>query len=202
MADGSNNIWRNREDNHSKIIQAIVGPDMRFLVVVTGWPGSLSDAVALNSSAFCRLAKDGKVGKKIGISKETELGEYIVGDTGFPLMPRLLTPCQGCKLSDAEDKFNEQINAMNIVAKRALTRLKEIWRVINGAMWRPDKNRLSRIILHNIVLDLEGADVDSEELLSHEHDQGCGQQVCKSSDTKAADTREKFSLYLSGGLHP
>ncbi|PKI31362.1 hypothetical protein CRG98_048245 [Punica granatum] len=92
--DGSNNVWYDREKKCSMILQAIVDPDLRFRDIITGWPGKLSDATILKSLGFYRLAEEGQRlnGKKASLFEGTELREYIVGDSGFPLLPWLLTP--------------------------------------------------------------------------------------------------------------
>ncbi|KAF5959459.1 hypothetical protein HYC85_000668 [Camellia sinensis] len=168
--------------------------------------GSLSDSLVLKSSTFFKLSEEGKRlnGEKVKISEGTELREFIVGDLGFPLLPWLLTPYQGDSLTDSQANFNKQLSATRMVAQRALARLKETWRIIQGVMWRPDKNRLPRIILvccllHNIVIDLED-EVRDEMSLSHRHDSAYRQQVCESGDDSASILRDKLSLYLFGRL--
>lgn len=83
------------------ILQAIVDPDLRFRNIVTGWPGKMNDYSVLQSSSFFTLCQKGEKlnGKKIHLSKETELTEYIIGDSGFPLLPWLVTPYQVKELS-------------------------------------------------------------------------------------------------------
>ncbi|KAK0592477.1 hypothetical protein LWI29_019818 [Acer saccharum] len=206
--DPSNNVWLDREKSYSMILQAIVDPEMRFRDIITGWPGSLNDALVLQNSGFFKLAEEGKRlnGKKLQLSEGTELREYIVGDTGFPLLPWLLTPYHGKGLSDNQAEFNKRHSATRMVAQMALARLKEVWRIIHGVMWMPDKNRLPRIVLvccllHNIIIDMEDELVD-EMPLSYNHDSGYHQQVCESVDNTASIMREKLSLYLSGKLPP
>ncbi|KAK3232231.1 hypothetical protein Dsin_004112 [Dipteronia sinensis] len=206
--DPSNNVWLDREKSYSMILQAIVDPEMRFRDIITGWPGSLNDALVLKSSGFFKLAEEGKRlnGKKLQLSEGTELREYIVGDTGFPLLPWLLTPYHGKGLSDNQAEFNKRHSATRMVAQMALARLKEVWRIIHGVMWMPDKNRLPRIVLvccllHNIIIDMEDELVD-ETPLSYNHDSGYRQQVSESVDNTASIMREKLSLYLSGKLPP
>ncbi|KAK9284071.1 hypothetical protein L1049_012331 [Liquidambar formosana] len=207
--DPSNDIWFDREKNNSMILQAIVDPDMRFRDVVIGWPGSLSDSLVLKSSGFFKLSEEGKRlnGKKIGLSKGgTELREYIVGDMGFPLLPWLLTPYRRKGLLDFQAEFNQRHFATRMVAQKALARLKERWRIIQGVMWKPDKNKLPRLILvccllHNIVIDLMD-EVQDDMPLSRQHDSGYRQQICELVDKTASDQREMLSLYLSGRLLP
>ncbi|CAL5334242.1 unnamed protein product [Camellia sinensis] len=202
------NLWLDREKNHSMILQAIVDPDMRFRDIVTGWPGKMNDFDVLQSSTFFKLCEKGErlKGYTMKLSDRTELNEYIVGDSGFPLLPWLVTPYQGKELSESEFEFNKRHFATRIVAQRALARLRETWKIIQGVMWRPDKHRLPRIILaccilHNIVIDMEDEVLDALPL-SHHHDTGYKHEVCESADKAALVLRDKLSLYLSGRLLP
>ncbi|XP_057479536.1 protein ALP1-like [Actinidia eriantha] len=202
----ASNVWLDREKNRSMILQAIVDSEMRFRDVVTGWPGKMNDFDVLQRSTFFKLCEKGERlnGNKIRLSEGTELSEYIVGDLGFPLLPWLVTPYQGKDLSDPKVEFNKRHFATRVVAQRAMARLKEMWRIIQGVMWRPDKNRLPRIILvccilHNIVIDMED-DVLDELALSHNHDTGYKQEVCEFANHTALALRDKLSLYLSGRL--
>lgn len=206
--DPSNNVWLDRERNYSMILQAIVDPEMRFRDILTGWPGSLSDTNVLKSSGFFQLVEEGARlnGKTLHLSEGTEIREYIVGDTGFPLLPWLLTPYQGKGLSDHQADFNKRHSATRMVAQMAFTRLKEVWRIIQGVMWMPDKTRLPRIVfvcclLHNIIIDMEDELLD-EMPLSYQHDSGYRQQVSESVEITASDMREKLSLYLSAAKLP
>ncbi|KAE8717999.1 hypothetical protein F3Y22_tig00110020pilonHSYRG00423 [Hibiscus syriacus] len=206
--DPSNHVWFDREKNYSMLLQAVVDPEMRFRDVIVGWPGSLSDAIVLRSSGLFKLSEEGKrlSGKKLNISEGTEIREYIIGDAGFPLLPWLLTPYQGKGLSDLQIEFNKRHAATRMVVQMALARLKEMWRIIHGVMWMPDRNRLPRIILvccllHNILIDLEDEVLDDMSL-SHHHDIGYCRQYCESSDQAALVIRDKLSLYLTEKLPP
>ncbi|KAI3833315.1 hypothetical protein MKW98_006414 [Papaver atlanticum] len=159
------------------ILQAIVDPDMRFRDIVTGWPGSVNESSALRSSGFFNLCEKGK---KIQL-------------------------CKGKHLSESKSEFNKRHFATRMVAQRALARLKEMWGILQGTIWR-DTNRLPRIILvccllHNIVIDMED-EVQDEMPLTHHHDPGYKQQICDYVDKKASMLRDKLTLYLSGSLPP
>ncbi|KAJ1436380.1 Harbinger transposase-derived nuclease domain [Sesbania bispinosa] len=204
--DSLNNVWLDREKNCSMVLQAIVDPNLRFCDIVTGWPGSLSDEHVLRSSSFFKLAEEGK--RLNGVEKilpeGTVLREYIIGDTGFPLLPWLLTPYKGKGLSNVQVEFNKRVVATQMVAKKALARLKERWKIIKGVMWKPDKHKLPRIILvccilHNIVIDMEDEVLDDMPLC-HQHDSGYQDQTCEFADNTAYTMREKLSIYLSSKL--
>ncbi|KAJ9188954.1 hypothetical protein P3X46_000303 [Hevea brasiliensis] len=205
-SDTSSNVWLDNEKNHSMVLQGVVDPEMRFLDIVTGWPGKMQDWVVFQSSNFHKLCERGDRlnGKKLQLSEGSEIREYIIGDSGFPLLPYLIVPYEGKELSEPKAEFNKRLSATQMVANRALARLKDMWRIIHGVMWRPDKHRLPRIILvccllHNIAIDLED-EAQSDIPLSHQHDPDYQQQTCESVDIKGVYLRDKLSLYLSGRL--
>lgn len=207
-SDPSSNVWLDHEKNHSMILQAIVDPDMRFRDIVTGWPGKMQDWSIFQSSNFNKLCDKGdRLNEKNELLSEgSEIREYIIGDSGYPLLPYLMTPYQGRDLPELGAEFNKRLSATHVVAQRALARLKDMWKIIQGVMWRPDKHKLPRIILvccllHNIVIDMED-DVQDEMPLSYDHDPGYHQQVCGDIDTKGACLRDVLSSYLSGKLPP
>lgn len=216
-------VWLDRKHNHSMLLQAIVDPDLRFLDIVTGLPGKMTENSVLRSSNFFRLSEKGERlnGKKIQLlSEEAELQEYIVGDAGFPSLPWLLTPYhhhhtnQESEVSESRKlDLNRRISGTRVVAERALARLKDVWKMIEGVMWRPDKHKLPRFILvccilHNIVIDMEDEVLDHQQLLplSQNHDPGYTQEFCESVDktntTTASGLRDKLSLYFSGRSNP
>ncbi|KAI5322092.1 hypothetical protein L3X38_031164 [Prunus dulcis] len=205
-SDPTSDAWLDQEKNHSMVLQAIVDPDMRFRDIVTGWPGKMKDWTVFQSSNFYELCDRGERlnGKILDLSKELDIREYIIGDLGFPLLPYLVTPYEGKELPEPKAEFNKRHYATRMVAHRALARLKDKWRIIQGVMWRPDKHRLPRIILvccllHNIVIDMED-EVQDEMPLSHKHDSAYHQQICGTVDVNGVHLRDKLSLYLSGRM--
>ncbi|KAF3453824.1 hypothetical protein FNV43_RR04265 [Rhamnella rubrinervis] len=207
-SEPTSHLWLDQEKNHSMVVQAIVDPDMRFRDIVTGWPGKMKDWLVFQSSTFYKLCDQGERlnGKKVELSKGSEIREYIIGDSGYPLLPYLVVPYEGKDLPESRAEFNRRHFATRVVAQRALARLKDMWRIIQGVMWRPDKHRLPRIILvccllHNIIIDMED-DVQDEMPLSHNHDQGYHQQFCRTVDINGVNLRDKLALYLSGIMPP
>ncbi|KAJ8477852.1 hypothetical protein OPV22_021579 [Ensete ventricosum] len=207
-ADTSNVVWVDHEKKHSMLLQAIVDHEMRFRDVVTGWPGSMNELSVLHSSGFFKMCEKGTRldGEEMELPEGFQVREYIIGDSGFPLLPWLLTPYQGKDLSVAKTEFNKRLSATLAVAQSALAKLKDMWKIIGGEMWRPDKHRLPRIILvccllHNIVIDLED-EVRDDTLSSHEHDMSYKQQLCNIADNNGVMLRDKLSAYLSSRLPP
>lgn len=198
-SDREADAWLDRENRYSMVLQAIVGPDLRFRDIVAGWPGQMSAASVLRSSSFFEQCQKGEKLR----NRETELREYIIGNSGYPLLPWLITPYRGKKLPECEGEFNKRVMATHEVACKALGRLKELWRIIKGDMWRPDKHRLPRMvlvccILHNIVIEMEEGDDLIELPCGVEHDPGYGEEVCESVDKDGLVLRDKLCAYFSG----
>ncbi|GJV07643.1 harbinger transposase-derived nuclease [Tanacetum coccineum] len=95
--DPSKKMWYDREKNETMTLQAIVGPDLRFRNITAGSPGCLTDERILKSSAFVTVCNKGERlnGKQKVLSEGNKIEEYIVGNSGFPLLKWLLTPYQG-----------------------------------------------------------------------------------------------------------
>ncbi|XP_024988754.1 protein ALP1-like [Cynara cardunculus var. scolymus] len=205
IADRSSNVWRDRENNQSMTLQAIVDADLRFRDIVAGWPGSLTDETIHKKSTFFRLCQEGKKfnGKKRELSEGTEIEEFIIGNSGFPLLPWLITPYQGDELSYSEAKFNRMVTKTQKVAQKAFAKLKENWKIIQKLMWRPDKDRLPKIILtccalHNILIDMKD-EVQEGLVFSDRTGLNYRPAFCAAGDDHNGSVlREKLSVYLSG----
>ncbi|XP_057449131.1 protein ALP1-like [Lotus japonicus] len=205
-------VWLDHENKHSMVLQAIVDPDMRFRDIVTGWPGQMKDWMVFEDSTFHKLCDEGERlnGNIIRLPDGSEIREYIIGDSGYPLLPYLIVPYKGeeQELSVSQANFNRRHLETRMVAKRALVMLKEMWGIIQGTMWRPNKHRLSKVILvccilHNIVIDM-GDRVQNEQLsnLPTNHDPGYHQLICEAEDPQGVLLRENVSRYLSQGMAP
>ena len=197
-------VWLDHEKNYSMVLQAVIDPDMRFTDIVTGWPGSMKESSILHSSGLFRLCENGARlnGSKLTVSDGSEVGEYVIGDAGYPLLPWLFTPYQENDLSELKVEFNKRHSAARTVALKALARFKDTWKFLQGEMWRPDKHKLPRIIhvcclLHNIVIDMEEDAAMDDAHISDDHDANYSQQVCQLSDEKAVRMRDKLSEHLN-----
>ncbi|KAF1878091.1 hypothetical protein Lal_00022749 [Lupinus albus] len=106
----SSKVWLDNEKNHSMVLQAIVDPNMRFRDIVTGWPGKMKDWLVFESSNFHKLCDRGERlnGKALQPSAGSEIREYIIGDSGYPLLPYLIVPYEGKELPELRSDFNQR----------------------------------------------------------------------------------------------
>ncbi|XP_066335767.1 protein ALP1-like [Miscanthus floridulus] len=196
-------VWLDQEKNYSMVLQAVFDLDTRFTDIVTGWPGSMKESSILHSSGLFKRCEKGERlnGSKLKVSDGSEIGEYLIGDSGYPLLPWLLTPYHEKDLIESRAEFNSRHSAARTVAPRTLAKFKDTWKFLQGEMWRPDKHKLPRIIhvcclLHNIVIDLQETTMDEARAWPNDHDANYRQQVCQLADENGIKLRDKLSEHL------
>ncbi|KYQ52449.1 Putative nuclease HARBI1 [Trachymyrmex zeteki] len=86
-------VYRNRKGYFSLNVQTIVGPRMEFLDIVPEYPGSQHDSRIFQNSRIYMQYMEGK------------LNGNLVGDSGYPVLPFLLTPL-GNPQTDEELMYN------------------------------------------------------------------------------------------------
>lgn len=197
--------WCDPENNYSMLLQGIVDHEMRFLDVVTGWPGGMTVSQLLKCTGFFKLSESGERlnGNVNVLSGGEEIREFIVGGVGYPLLPWLITPYESNGLSVSMSTFNAMHEAARVLAVRAFSQVKGSWRILNKVMWRPDKRKLPSIILvccllHNIIIDC-GDYLLQDVALSGHHDSGYGEQCCKQVDPLGKTLRENLAKYIHHG---
>ncbi|CAL2244043.1 unnamed protein product [Prunus armeniaca] len=138
--------WCDMEDNYNMLLlQGIV--DLRFLDIVTGWPGGMTVSRLLKCSGFFKLCEGGqRLNENIRtLSGGVEIRECLVGGVGYPLLPWLITPYESNGLpASISDVVH---GAARSLAVTAFSQLKGTWRILNKVIWRPDKRKLPSIIL-------------------------------------------------------
>ncbi|CAN6197008.1 unnamed protein product [Urochloa humidicola] len=199
----SSEDWCDPAKNYSMFLQGIVDDEMRFIDIVTGWPGSMTFSRLMKCSGFFKLCEAGnRLNGPVKVSAENnaEIREYIAGDSCYPLLPWLMTPYEGKNLSVPMLKFNARQKAARLLGTNALTWLKGSWRILHKVMWRPDKNKLPSIILvccllHNILIDCKDELLPSVQLPDH-HDTGYSEESCEQVDPNGQAMRENLTAYL------
>lgn len=136
-------VYRNRKGYFSLNVQAVVGPHMEFLDVVPQWPGSQHDSrIFQNSRLHMRYA-------------QRQLTGSLVGDSGYPCLPFLLTPIAN-PLTDAEQTYN----FIQSKTRRIVERTFGVWKRRFPCLMRGLTNKLicstsivmACAVLHNLSL--------------------------------------------------
>ncbi|KAH9602744.1 hypothetical protein KSS87_023032 [Heliosperma pusillum] len=195
--------WCDEANNYSMFLQGVVDDEMRFLDVVSGWPGAMSVSRLLKCSGFYKLCENGeRLNQKMSLNT-VEIREYIVGGNQYPLLPWLITPYENKDLSEVLSIFRGAHEAAKLLAVRALSLLKGNWRILSKVMWRPDKKKLPSIvvgccILHNIMIDYGDA-LQWDIALHGHHDSVYGEQYCNLADALGSTVRDHVAKYLGEG---
>ncbi|KAG9133312.1 hypothetical protein Leryth_018639 [Lithospermum erythrorhizon] len=199
----TSDAWCDQEKNYSMFLQGVVDNEMRFLDIVTGWPGGMTVSRLLKFSSLYKLCggNDRLNGNVKFLSNGAQIREYLLGDACYPLLPWLITPYQdNIDLNAPEWNFIKVHESARSVAAKALSQLKGGWRILNKVMWRPDKSKLPSIILvccllHNIMIDCRDG-LQPDVSLSGHHDSGYIAQSCKQVDQTGIIMRETLTNHL------
>lgn len=135
-----------RKGYHALNVQAVVDHNMRFTDVVARWPGSTHDATIFHMCGLRQHLEDNNLG-------------WLLGDSGYPLRPHLMTP----KINPGsvkEERYNKAHSQTRMVVERAFGMLKSRFRCLHktgGCLpFTPEKS--ARIVsvcckLHNVCLE-------------------------------------------------
>lgn len=74
-------LYVNRKGTHSINVQVVCDNNLKVTDIVAKWPGSSHDAFIWNNSTLCNKFENGEIPNG-----------WLLGDSGYPLRPWLLTP--------------------------------------------------------------------------------------------------------------
>ena len=162
--------------------QAVVGDNLKFLDVATGFPGGLHDSRVLRITALYDRAERGLVlNKPVRNILNTMIRPVIIGDSAYPAERWILKPyTRRRNLNASEKNFNRVLSQARVSVEKSFGILKTRWRCLLMANEHRIEN-VSKIIiaccvLHNIcqerndVLDLE-CNQFLENLLENEREE-------------------------------
>lgn len=148
--------YTDRHDQLSLLVQAIVDDEGLFRHIAGGVTGSWHDSRLLANSAVGRSPR-----------RFVSPGEYLIGDTGYPCLPWLLTPFKEPELiSQARRRYNKCVSSMRVCVENAFGRLKSRFPVLRW--YNMDVNSAEAVIkscvaLHNFVQRIDGPWENAEE---------------------------------------
>uniref|UniRef100_A0A803J8A4 Putative nuclease HARBI1 n=1 Tax=Xenopus tropicalis TaxID=8364 RepID=A0A803J8A4_XENTR len=138
--------YLNRERSHSINVQGVCDSHLRIMSVRSGFPGSVHDAHILRQSALYE-----------GFTKGEMLQGWLVGDTGYGVLPWLMTPVHFPR-TPAQRRYNHAHRKTRNVIERLFGVLKSRFRclsVTGGALlYSPIK--VSEIINDALEPEIEG----------------------------------------------
>nr|CAI5837281.1 unnamed protein product [Callosobruchus analis] len=154
--------YLNRKKFHSKNIQMICDYDLKILNVNAQYPGATHDSFIWSQSAV-----------KQHLEAAYNEGMWLIGDSGYPLQPWLMTPFHNPPQNTPEFRYNAaHIRARNCI-ERCNGVLKSRFRcLLKERVLRYSPERVGRIVnscavLHNICI-AANLDLDVEEVVEDE----------------------------------
>ena len=143
--------------------QAVVDSRKVFLDLFLGMPGSTNDARMLRRSSLYQLAMRGELfPPSLG---RDGFPPYLLGDSGYPNLPWLVTPHRGNNLTMLRALYNRKLRRGRGVVKNAFGILKTTWKELLGksdlnVVYMPDVIT-AYAILHNILRKQVNEDLEA-----------------------------------------
>ncbi|KAJ8930398.1 hypothetical protein NQ314_016793 [Rhamnusium bicolor] len=158
-------IYANRKNYHSLNVQLVCDERMKILHVNLRFPGSSHDSHIWNNSNIEPVPRN--------IHERGNGGYFLLGDSGYPLRPWLLTPVANAE-TEEEEAYNEVHRRARSTIERCNGLLKMRFRfLLKHRVLHYAPNKVSKIInacvlLHNMCIDnnvelnLEGDEADMD----------------------------------------
>ncbi|XP_031333706.1 putative nuclease HARBI1 [Photinus pyralis] len=153
-------VFLNRKGYCSINVQIICNANLRILAINSRFPGSVHDSAIWSTSLIRRHL--------IAMHDEGNQNSWLIGDSGYPLEPWLLTPVAGINLTDPERRYNMGHKSVRNVIERLNGVLKGRFRCLGRARmlhYSPPvaaKIINSCAVLHNLCVDRGEIDVEEE----------------------------------------
>ena len=160
-------------------LQAVCGPDLKFLDVFCAYPGSVHDARVYRNSPLYEVVQD--LPSKF----------HLLGDSAYPISKNLMTPFRdNGHLTLEEKRYNSAHSSTRVDIERAFGLLKGKFRKLKFLDMRNVEDIPSTILtccaLHNFILLNES--LDESEVVLEDMDDGL---VCQNDEREAISGLEK-----------
>ena len=199
--------YYSRKQKYTINTQAVVGGNLMFFDVATGFPGSIHDARVLRATSLFQKAEQGVIlSSPVDVILNQRVRPLLIGDGAYPSTSWQIKPYPiTVNLTEAEKKFNKKLSSARSCVERAFGTLKGRWRCL---LKRLD-NRLENVsqvvitccVLHNICQRHGDQYVDDDEILdlviAHERrvrqKRAARQPACRDGD----ELRELLTEYIN-----
>lgn len=189
-----------RHGNNSINAMIVYGPGCHIVNIYVNKLGSTHDSSVFRDSYLCNHLND-------GILRENA---FIIGDSGYPLLPKLITPYRvgemsGGDLSKKKD-FNFCHSSARMVAERGNGLLKGRMRPLHVGLRTSDSNYAvyfitSSIVLHEWLLQIEG-DTPIENLQVRDNDEATERwQYTDDESNRAKVIRKRITDEIYNQIH-
>ncbi|XP_066934341.1 uncharacterized protein [Clytia hemisphaerica] len=170
-ATESKGDYFNRKQRYAVNTQAVIGSNLEFLSVATGYPGSLHDARVLRNTLIFRRCENGEyLTAPQDIVEQVVIRPLIIGDSAYPLSDWLIKPYRHAgNLTQSQRYFNRRLSGSRSIVERGFGLLKARWRCLLKRLDNEIENVsdviLSCFILHNICQISQEQYLDEDNFL-------------------------------------
>ncbi|CAI6352676.1 unnamed protein product [Macrosiphum euphorbiae] len=116
-------MYVNRKNYHSINVQLVCDSDMKIINVSALFPGSVNNAYIWNNSLLEPTLRR--------IYNYNPEGFYLLGDSGYPLRPWLMTPLMQYKPNTPEERYNRRFKHVRSLIERLSRALEEFVNALN-----------------------------------------------------------------------
>ena len=118
-ATESKNDYYSRKKRHTINSQAVIGANLMFLDIATGFPGFMHDARVLQHTALFRMARQGEIlSKPSDQINNVTIKPALLGDRAYPLSTWMVKPyAYSPNLTRAEKKINKKLSSASVFRK-------------------------------------------------------------------------------------
>eukprot|EP01018_Ginkgo_biloba_P006712 Gb_15872 [translate_table: standard] len=159
--------YYNRKQSYSIIFQGVCDTNRRFLDVFCGFLGLVHDSRILQNSSLYKCAEDKDIlhGKPIYMNFGFKVGQYLLGDAGYPCLPWLIVPFPGKDLPMAKQNYNKRYSLRRLHIEQTFGILKRVFIILGGTFTQKvsfiPELILYYCILHNVLLDKNEIDIST-----------------------------------------
>ena len=163
--------YYSRKQKFTVNTQAVVGGNLLFLDVASGYPGSIHDARMLRASRlFNDEGADLILTRPTDVIDDHQIRPFLLGDGAYPSLSWLVKPYpQNIRLTNSQKRFNKKLSSARVTVERAFGVLKARWRCL---LKRLNNNFnfvpliiIACCVLHNICQNHNDIYVDEDEIL-------------------------------------
>ncbi|XP_036327217.1 putative nuclease HARBI1 [Rhagoletis pomonella] len=175
----------NHHGYHSINVQMICDPNLKILAVNAKYPGARHDSFIWSSSAVRRV-----------MQRSFENGNhnvFLIGDSGYPLEPWLMTPLPNQPEGSPKFRYNEALCKARNPVERLFGVLKGTWRCLSQQrtlLYDPGftgKVVNACTVLHNLRLGDQTYDPETEFLEPRTHSSNVNQDAPSSTAKRVQD---------------
>lgn len=197
----SGSMFYNYKNFFSIVLQAVADANYKFITIEVGGFGKQSDGGTFRSSSLFNLIEN----KQLNIPADTPLPSteimvphVFIGDEAYPLLHYLLKPFNRRQLDVEKEYFNMRLSRARRVVECAFgiinAKFRILWKPIETSPHLADKIIKCICILHNIIIDKEGVNIDEEEIRQWENSHH--QRQNNRPTDNAIFLRNTFKLFL------